>query len=391
MKLPATIVRFNAPANLDDFDSIPNQTEAWHETISFFFDANISAIQQILKASNGTPQFYNPAVTETAADMQTLDITWNAFPRIVQVKHHNNPDRYFPAADELAGGIMRVHDEYCEWHTERDRDGKVIRVTFTCEGPEYWQALADGYPKNYEGPRSAGAKGSKELLLALYRKYISPDVQLKDLLHPDGTYNQLNKWNTTDGAMHLINPFNTLGAEINIAASATVLRKDANGQLIDEAIPLINCSKFGEADRFSDPTIGFQVNKLAQQGSMITLFDPVGLYISDLDTSGFDARGNDPKQFWKILRGKKGQILRAVYEVPDSVPLKVGDITIGGRPIQHGGQIAENITMKLTGAACKHHSIQNSPIPCPGVSNMNLIPEGLAAINFESLPSRVVK
>ncbi|MFB9327714.1 hypothetical protein ACFFSY_17440 [Paenibacillus aurantiacus] len=389
--MPATIVRFTPPANLNDFDSIPNQTEAWHETISYFFDGNIRRIQEELRTSKGTPQFYNPAVTETASDMQTIDITWNAFPRIVEVENHNNPDRYFPAAEELAGGIIRVQDEYCEWHTERDRDGKVTRVTFTCEGPEYWEALADGYPKTYNGQKSAGAKGSKELLLTLYRKYISPDVQLKDLLLPDGTYNPLNRWNTTDGAMHLINPSNTLGAEINIAARATVLRKDANGQLIQDAIELIDCSNFGARERFSDPTIGFQVNKLAQQGSMITLLDPVGLYISDLDTGGFDARGKDPKEFWKILRGEKGRILRAVYEVPESEGFKVGDITIGGLPIEYGGQIAQNITMKLTGVACKHHSVQNEPISCPVASNRELIPSGLAATNVESLPSRDIR
>ncbi|MBE3650936.1 hypothetical protein [Paenibacillus polymyxa] len=384
--MPTKIDKFHSPANIKDFESIPNQIEGWHETISHMFNQNLDALQEDLRDTNGTPQFYNPSITETADDMQTLDITWNAFPRVIQIKNHNNPDLYLPDADKLAANGIRKHDEYCEWHTERDQEGKVTRVTFTCEGPEYWQALAEGYPLEYTGPKSAGAKGSKEVLLALYQKYISPEVKLEDLLR-HGTYNPNNKWNTTHGAMHLNQPNNTLNAEINIAARSTVLRKDQNGQMIDEATALVNCSKFGVPERFSDPTIGIQVNRLAQQGFSITLLDPIGLYISDLDTSGFDANGHDPKQFWTILRGKKGQILRAVYEVPSSMGFKVGDITIGGRSIEYGGQIAENITMKLTGVACRKDSIKNSLSSCLGAGNLNLVQVN----NLKTMTTRVVK
>lgn len=388
-----TIVRrFHSPGNLKDFDSIPNQVEAWHEIISDFFNSNIQDVQQELATLGGIPQFYNPSVTETSSDMQTLDITWNAFPRVIQILNHNNPDLYLPAAEKLNPNGIRQHDEYCEWHTERDQENKVLRVTFTCEGPEYWQSLADGYPTRYSGPRTAGAQGSKDVLLAMYQKYISKDVSLTDLLNPDGTYNPNNKWNTTHGAMHLIQPNNTLFAEINIAARATILRKDAHGEMINEPTALINCSRFGEAQRFSDPTIGFQVNKLAQQGLMITLQNPVGLYISDLDTSGFEAPdGSDPAQYWTILRGQKGQVLRAVYEVPTSANFKVGDMTIDGRPIEFGGQIAESITMKLTGVASKHHSVQNPLLPCLGSSDDAVRPAGLVTGDDEILPTRVIR
>ncbi|MGH1286389.1 hypothetical protein [Bacillus toyonensis] len=97
-----TIVRrFHSPGNLKDFDSIPNQVEAWHEIISDFFNSNIQDVQQELATLGGIPQFYNPSVTETSSDMQTLDITWNAFPRVIQIRNHNNPDLYLPAAEKL--------------------------------------------------------------------------------------------------------------------------------------------------------------------------------------------------------------------------------------------------------------------------------------------------
>ena len=33
-----------------------------------------------------------------------------------------------------------------------------------------------------------------------------------------GTYNPYNRWNTTDGIMHLTHPANTLSAEIKLGA-----------------------------------------------------------------------------------------------------------------------------------------------------------------------------
>ncbi|MBJ8205792.1 hypothetical protein JDS91_31900 [Bacillus cereus] len=91
------------------------------------------------------------------------------------------------------------------------------------------------------------------------------------------------------------------------------------------------------------------------------------------------------------MRGQKGQVLRAVYEVPASANFKVGDMTIDGRPIEFGGQIAESITMKLTGVASKHHSIQNPLLTCPGSSDDAVRPAGLVAGDNEILPTRVIR
>ena len=71
-------------------------------------------------------------------------------------------------------------------------------------------------------------------------------------------YNPINYWNftTTSGTiMHLIHPSNTLGAEMDIAAQATVLRKDENGDRISNYQDLINCSQYGNPGRNSDPFV----------------------------------------------------------------------------------------------------------------------------------------
>jgi hypothetical protein len=44
-------------------------------------------------------------------------------------------------------------------------------------------------------------------------------------------------------------------------------------------------------------------------------------------------------------------VLRLEFEVPAAEGFVVGDIRIGGHPIEYGGQVAEHITVSTTGAA----------------------------------------
>jgi hypothetical protein len=53
--------------------------------------------------------------------------------------------------------------------------------------------------------------------------------------------------------------------------------------------------------------------------------------------------GVDAARFWKIERGDPEHTLRARFEVPRNRDYVVGDITIGGRPIEFGGQIADRV------------------------------------------------
>ena len=32
-------------------------------------------------------------------------------------------------------------DEYCEWAVTRNAEGKITKISFTCENPEYWYTL----------------------------------------------------------------------------------------------------------------------------------------------------------------------------------------------------------------------------------------------------------
>jgi hypothetical protein len=331
--------RFDPPGLLDDLD--PGAREEWSRWIS----DSINAAHAGKPDENDGPrmQLYNPLTTDTDGDAQTRDIAWTAFPKIVETRSVSNAQRW-----RVADASRDVQDEYCEWSVQRDDRGRITRVTFTCEGPEYWSFLAATAP---------------EKVVALYREHVSPEVRPEDLFGSDG-YRPRNRWNatTTMGAMHLIQRANTLGAEIELAGGASLVRA-VDGQVLTGEQELICCGGYGEAGRHSDPHIGERVNTLARARADVTLANPVGLYFNDLETAGWTAPdGSAPKSYWRYVRGVAGRAVRAVYEVPAERGFTVSDITINGKPIAFGAQIADFISIKLTGLACRFGKSAAAPV-----------------------------
>lgn len=326
--------RFDPPGLLEDFSA--EQKAAWSEWISGQMDEAAQGRPEVFDFDGPRAQFYNPLRVDEEADAREVDISWTAFPRNVQINSVGDVQRW-----QRADGSRDLQDEYCEWSIDRDpATDKITRVTFTCEGPEYWQFLAETTP---------------QVALDLYRSFIHPDVAMEDLFGSNGRYNPRNRWNssTLTGAMHLIQVNNSLGAEIELAAGSSVVRV-INGQALTTERELIRCGQYGGQERNSDPHIGAVVNSVTRQKADVTLANPVGLYFNDLLTGGWATPdGSDPKAYWSYVRGTANKPVRAVYEVPAGRGFVVGDITIGGRPIQFAAQIADFITIKLTGVGTR--------------------------------------
>ncbi|WP_354637440.1 hypothetical protein [Kitasatospora camelliae] len=328
------LTAYAPPGNLQDLDATGRK--AWDTFISDNVD-QAAAGPDPSQVLNDSPrsQFYNLTQTDTAEDAVEATVTWTAFPRIIKINSVGDTQRW-----QRADASRDVQDEYCEWSVTRNPEGKITQVTFTCEGPEYWSLLGQADP---------------DAVLRLYREFVSPEVQPGDLFGLDGTYQPRNRWNdsTAHGAMHLVQRNNTLGAEIELAAAATIVRNIGGRELTTEQ-ELIQCSKYGAPERNSDPHIGGAVNEIARRKADISLADPVGLYFNDLATDGWATPdGSDPKRYWRYLRGDATHPVRAVYEIPADKGFTVGDVTINGKPIRFGAQIADFITIKLTAVACR--------------------------------------
>jgi hypothetical protein len=401
----ALLSTYDPPARLSDFDAIAGQRDAWHRFVLESFNQNIQTVRDQLRSSNGQqtgrPQFYSAVSYDPGGPLIEQAVVWNAFPKELlrrygraralveadrlwplsayQYDWHYDPD--VPADTGVGTAGIDLPDtygyrptvEYCEWHVDRDAaSGRISKVTFTSEPPEYWQAMFGG---TLDGS-SVPFPGDKDLVLDLYRKLVSPHVEMADLLvkaplkspfgslNP-GDYNPHNKWNTTHGIVHLSAPPNALTAEINLAALATVLYEDNAGKPVVDPDAFIAGTGMGGANRNSDPTIAATVNVLARQGAMITLANPVGLYMDHIDLAGWDVPGGTSASDWvRIVRGEKRLIERLVIEAP-SDEFDVSDIRIGGVSVAYGGQIAECITVKLIGVAAALNSVKNGRLKLP--------------------------
>jgi hypothetical protein len=211
----------------------------------------------------------------------------------------------------------------------------LIRAFFTTEVPSYFHLLARDDPKR---------------LRDVYRESVSSEVDERDLIGPSGFYRERNPWNL-QGAMHMIQPNNTLDAAIILVAQSTIVRDGPDGRLTN-ANDLIRCGVAADADRNSDPLIVSEVNTLARKRADITLADPVGLYLDGLQTAGWVAPdGADPQTFWTITRGDADHAVRAEFAVADGHEYTVSDITINGQRITSPSQIAEGIEVKVVGLA----------------------------------------
>jgi hypothetical protein len=294
------------------------------------------------------------------------------------------------AAAKVADTIAwtRPLDEYCEWRVEREPDtGQIRRIIFTSEPPEYWTALFGGEVA-LDDTTSFRFDGDPKFATELYRQITGQPVEMDDLRvrkpfagYKKGDYNPYNKWNTTHGVVHLCCPPNSIGAEVRLGGDATVLYRRTDSTPVTSPDELICCAQYGGANRNSDPTIGASVNALARLGAMITLVNPVGLYMDDVDTSGWSLPdGISPADCFRIVRGEPGRIERLVFEIPPKTGRTVSDLLIGGIPVRYGGQIAECITVKLVGGACDVGTVKNGAAPCTGQAC--LVPSNARALQI---------
>lgn len=259
-------------------------------------------------------------------------------------------------------------DEYCELAVHRDGRGRLDRVDFTCENPEYWYTLW---------------RVDRERVLEIYREILGPQVKMEDLeLRVGGrvvrdpstgepAYDPLNVWNRGPvmderggGAMHLTSTPNTLQTELGLAGAATVQRRQGNAN----ASQLICCSQYGQIYRNSDPHIGQVDNQIVGLGFRVSLANPIGLYLQKPDFRTWKLPddpnlppGAKPEDLYRVLRGSEtldgfpetyNFIVHARVEIPPAwkragVSFGLDEVTINGHPLRWGSQILQTFDVSL--------------------------------------------
>lgn len=284
----------------------------------------------------------------------------------------------------------RPQDEYLEWFLVRDPGtNQITRIDFTAEAPEYWETLAEGDPDLAQTIYS-------ELLGETVPKgdlFFSSDTVCPELeettrgnlqfvgftkLFPGeedfkaGQYNRWNKWNTEKGMVHLTQRNNTLFAEINLAAIATqrfAIRPDLSADV--DRFTLTACGGYGAVNRNSDPTIGQAVNTLALSDFRVMVSNPIGLYIGEINLSGFRDPAGNPVPRDQILTIHRGsfddedglaRVLRFSVHPPAGATYGLEACTFDGFPLTTGGPIARQTTVVIHGIAMPEngsHPLEN--------------------------------
>lgn len=328
--------RFDTPGRLPEPSDADR--EAWSERVQRIVALRAAQFDQ----------FFDPTQEDTPTDVMQPAITWKAFPARLLRDATSEEQRW-----RTADASRAEQDEYCEWSVERDRSGKITRVTFTSEVPEFFEHVA---------------QRDSQRLVSLYEEFTGRSVSPNQLV-VNGRYQPDNAFNSsTEGRLvHLVQETNTLGAAITLAAQATVLRHNDAGEPVTTAMELVICGGLGDPRRNSDPQIAAAVNDAAATGAEVSLQDPLGLYIDGILTTGMQTPDgqDDPASFWTIERGDRDHILRASISVPPDRDYVLGDITLNGRPIEFGAQLADRVVVRLT-ALVKPGDHRPQRQPCTG-------------------------
>ena len=200
-KLP----RFSTPGRLPD-----KNPGAWSDSVRAILADYVARF----------PQFYDPTTTDTPTGTPQPMISWAAFP--ARLRRANRLS--------VAERDRNEQDEYCEW-TVQKAGGKITRVTFTTEVPEYYKHLFRTDPNG---------------LVNLYRQLVDPRVKLSHLRGSDGDYASKNRWNhpSRSGRLaHLLQGNNNLFAAVDLIARATIPRVDVRNKPVTDQQALVDCAR----------------------------------------------------------------------------------------------------------------------------------------------------
>lgn len=275
------------------------------------------------------PRYLDPDAAGAPASFTPVSIVWSASP--ARLRRTLTDQQRWQQADDNRD----EQDEYCEWRVSRDAEGVLTAVTFTTEVPEYWSHVAETDPG---------------LLVRLYGQLLGHPIALSDVTDGAGRYVPDNQWNNAQsaGLTHLRQESNTLHAAIKLAADSTIQRVRADGTRVTDRQELVACGQLGNPHRNSDPQIADVVNDAVFAGNGVTLANPLGLYLDGLQSAGFATPdGADAADFWTPERGAPGHVVRARFQVPADRGYRLGDLTVDGRPLRFGTQVADKVRVRL--------------------------------------------
>jgi hypothetical protein len=347
------------PGDLQELDT--DGAAAWSVRVKACVEAATAPLEKTT--------LFAPEVDGAASDAFPV-ADWLGFPaRIASCIKRQQTVELLDEQTNRHGG-RSLQEEYLEWRVVRDPEspGKIRRIEFTTELPEYWQVLAAREPDRTLGLIAEFA-GEEQVpaevaygLLDPFADDATPDSRARAF---GGRMLSLDSANPySDGRRAIccmLQPSNTLEALTRLATIATTPRaiRDARSSQIrcltcSEAIPLF--AGAAQSGRASDPVLVERLGRLAFEGRRVALDDPVGIYIQDVEhTRLLTPDGSAvPREWFEFSRGSLGDDGRAryqrlVFEVPAEETFTISELVdvATERPLRYGGEAADLIRLAL--------------------------------------------
>lgn len=387
---------FDAPGGVTDFRDPMN----WHKAMAAEASEIVTELvalvlgkdprdltQAEIDANAPSVAYVDPTSSLPAGVGETINIApWGAFPRAVV---RRKPWTDFPPVKGDSDGTRRAaehlgdedhrpgvfvdkddnvlhlpvrdrQDEYVEWVSRRNADGKLVKVIFVAEGYDYYSTLFE-----HDEGRA----------LELYRDFTeNSTIRVDDLRAPRGIYRRLNsgarltvaepgafnprnRFNINPGIVHLSHRANSLGAEVNLAGVSGIIRQKADGTILSGNNPeeLLCCCEGGNPNRNSDPLISQQAYTQVKEGFRYTLANPVGLYIAGVEDLRVETKDGDAvtPDWWTVVRGDgfssaaTSRVLRLELAPPPNSKLTLEDLKVDGIPVRFAGQLTDLLQVHL--------------------------------------------
>ena len=137
-------------------------------------------------------------------------------------------------------------------------------------------------------------------VLELYRELVSPKVTKASLFDRAGNYKPENVWNTERGIVHYVMSINGISPLVQAEQDSPIVAGALDNY---DAMPLAfagGTPLFTSADaRFS-----LDIGVLQRLGHSVTVREPLGLYMTGWDDTGFTKPDGTPvDDYWRVVRG----------------------------------------------------------------------------------------
>lgn len=307
-------------------------------------------------------------------DERTTEITgpdWGALPiRIARCLPRRQTLEVLDWRSEQGDeGRKRLQEEYLEWRVVQDEHGRLTRVEMTTELPDYWRSLASWDPAL-----------TVDLVSELARESVTREAVYGDL-NPFGAgvsaQDREEAFATTMLAPRANSPYNDGRKAICCMVHPTngledlvelVARSAAPYAVEDPVAGGLRCASAAEvlpvlgnaaqAGRSSDPVLVERFVRLAFEGRLVALANPVGVFIAGVEYTRLRQPNGDlvPPDWFHFERNalpadanKGGAALyqRLTLEVPEGEGLMLSDLVdvATEEPVHFGGQIADLVQL----------------------------------------------